>query len=277
MKSITTPKHAKTNVPVKHRMSDATLLNIEAAIKLIPYAGGFLATYFGEIRAKRARQRMLEFFDYFSARLDELDEKKLDKKYLQSDEFAELFAQGAEEAARSTTQRRIWRFANILINNALLGAQSRSRTQSIMSFVDRISDLDAFVLLCYGNPRLPSMRASTKSEAFKFVCQLANYLSIDCPEEKLVIESIVYMDNLGITWVNEKQIAADEEKGKDLILKEFSSFRTPLGDAVAAVIAPPSFYKEDVESEKELNWPDDHISDLYRNAGLRSFGKTAVG
>jgi hypothetical protein len=253
------------------------LLNIEAAIKLIPYAGGFLATYFGEIRGQRTRGRMQEYFDYFTQRLSDLDEKKLDKDYLQSEDFAEMFAQGAEEAARSTTQRRIRRFANILINNALLEARFRSRTQSIMSFVDRISDLDAFVLLCYGNPRVPSMRAQTKKEAFKLVSQLASFLAIQCPEEHAVIESIVYMDNLGISWVHEQQPRTDEERGKDLILKEFSSFRTPLGDAVAAVIAPPEFYREDVSSEKALKWPDDHVSSVFRNTGLRTFGDTTIG
>ena len=269
--------HGKSDTPVKYHVSDSTLLNIEAAIKLIPYAGGFLATYFGEIRGKRARQRMQEFFDYFTQRLNELDEAKLDKGYLQSEDFAEMFAQGAEEAARSTTQKRIRRFANILINNALLGAQSRSRTQSIMSFVERISDLDAFVCLCYGNPRNPSVRAATKKEAFKLVSQLADFLAIGCPEEQTVIESIVYMDNLGITWVNEQQLGADEERGKDLLLKEFSSFRTPLGNAVASVIAPPGFYRGDIPYEKALRWPDDHVSGIFRNAGMNSFGETNVG
>ncbi len=146
-----------------HTVSDVVLLNIEAAIKLIPMAGGFLSTYFGQIRGKRAQQRMLKFIEYFSEKIKELGDNKVDKEYLNSEEFAEYFAQGAEEAARSTTEKRIKRFANILINNVLLGAKSRSRTQSIMSFVDRISDLDAFILLCFGNPCHPSLRAKTKS------------------------------------------------------------------------------------------------------------------
>jgi len=41
-----------TDSQQKRRFSDATLLNIEAAINLIPYAGGFLATYFGETRLR---------------------------------------------------------------------------------------------------------------------------------------------------------------------------------------------------------------------------------
>lgn len=266
-KNINKNKEHQQIVSSNRRISDKALLNIEAAINLIPYAGGVLATYFGEIRGKRANERMKEFFSYFTQRLNELDESKIDKDYLKSEEFAELFVQGAEQAARSTTKRRIERFANILLNNAFMGAQARSRTQSIMSFVDRISDLDAFVLLCYGNPNLPSLRAATKEEAFSLVQKLVSFLNIDCPPKNAIIESIVYMDNLGLTWVNEKQTDENQEKGKDLILKEFSSFRTPLGDAVASVIAPPKFFKEHTTTMKEFVWPDDHLTGDYRSTG----------
>lgn len=258
----------------KHLVSNAVLLNIEAAIKLIPYAGGFLATYFGEIRGRRSKERMQEFFNYFTDQIKALDDKKLDKEYLNSEDFAEYFMQGAEEAVRSTTQRRIRRFANILINNALLGAQSRSRTQSIMSFVDRISDLDSFILLCYGNPKVPSLRAATKNDAYVYVKQLAEFLALDRPDEKSVMESIVYMDNLGITWVNEIQTSESNEKGKDLILKEFSSFRSPLGDALASVIAPPGFFRDNISKDTNNIWPEDHISEIYRNSREHSLGET---
>ncbi len=248
------------------KIGDKTLLSIQAAIGLIPYAGGFLSTYFGEIRSKRVEERMQKYFWYFSDRLNELDEKKIDHEYLNSEEFAEFFIQGAEQAARSTTDKRIRRFANILINNALVGAQARSRTQSIMSFVDRISDLDAFVLLCYGHHALPSLRAQTKDEAVSLVRKLAEFLGIDCPPYEAVIESIVYLDNLGITWVNEN-LEEGEEKGKDLILKEFSSFRTPLGNIVAEMIAPPAFYPEKIPEKVDRHWPEDYIGGVFRNIG----------
>ena len=257
----------KLSATQKEKIKDLSLLNIEALLNLIPVAGGFLATYFGELRSKRINERMSKYFLYFSERLNEIEERKIDYDYLKSEEFAELFLQGAEQAARSTTERRIKRFANIIINNALMDAKSRDRTQSIMSFVDRINDVDAFVLLCYGHPSYPSFRANTKDDAVSLVQKLADYLNINAPSYDLIIESIVYMDNLGITWVNEKTDKENDEKGKDLILKEFSSFRTPLGDAVAAVIAPPKFYKERLPKNKRLTWPYDYISKEFRGIG----------
>lgn len=247
---------------------DKVLLNIQAVISAIPYVGGFLSTYFGEIRNRCVEERMLKYFQYFSERLQEIDEQKIDHEYLKTDEFAEFFMQGAEQAARSTTDKRIRRFANILINNGLIEAKARSCTQSIMSFVDRISDIDAFVLLSYGHPFLPSLLAKTKKEAVSFVEDLAEFLNVESPTKEIIIESIVYMDNLGITWVNEKKETWEQEKGINILLREFSSFRTPLGDAVAIMIAPPGFYPENVSRKDNMKWPVDYIGKSYQGIGI---------
>lgn len=244
----------------KRKVPDKALLNIEAVLNLIPYAGGFLATYFGEIRSKRIRERMNKYFTYFIERLNNLNQKKIDYGYMKSEEFAELLVQGAEQAARSTTEKRIKRFANILVNNALTDAKSRSRTQSIMSFVNRLSDLDAFVLVSYGDPNERTMRANSKEEIFMFVRQLAKYLGVNVPNKEDVIESVVYMDNLGCTWVNEKSSGPESEKGESLILKEFSSFRTPLGDEVVKVITPPKFFMTKSVKKGDKNWPEDIVN-----------------
>ncbi|TKJ35678.1 MAG: hypothetical protein CEE38_13775 [Planctomycetes bacterium B3_Pla] len=237
-------------------LSDKALLSIQASLNLIPYAGGFLATYFGEIRDKRIIERMNKYFAYFAKRINELDEKKIDQAYLETEEFAELFAQGAEQAARSTTEKRIKRFANVLANQALIDSKTRLRTQSIMSFVDRLSDLDAFILVSYGNPHEESMRANTKEEAYTFVKKLADYLSIIVPAKEDVIEAIIYMDNLGLTWINEKASDGETEKGDLLILKEFSSFRTPLGNEVMKVVTPPDFFISPAIDKAEKVWPE---------------------
>ena len=75
------------------------------------------------------------------------------------------------------------------------------------------------------------------------------------------------MDNLGVTWVNEKTTDETTEKGKDLLLKEFSSFRTPLGNAVATMIAPPDFYRSQITFKLTNKWPDDYISNIYKGIG----------
>lgn len=242
------------------RAIDILLLNVQAALNWIPYAGGFLATYFGEIRNKRMAERMTKYFNYFTERLNQADQKKIDYTYLKSEEFAELFIQGAEQAARSTTEKRIKRFANILANHTLVDSKSRMRTQSIMSFVDRLNDLDAFVLVSYGSADEMSMRANTKNEAFMFVKKLAEYLGVDIPFKEDVIESVIYMDNLGLTWVNEKSSGRKAEKGQSLILKEFSSFRTPLGDEVIKVITPQNFFIPKSIRGPKKSWPTNVVN-----------------
>ncbi len=244
----------------ENRVSDKALLNIQAGLSLIPYVGGSLATYFGEIRGQRIVDRMNKYFKYFTQSLQELDENKIDHAYLGSEEFAELFVQGAEQAAKSTTDKKIRRFANILANQVVIDLKSRQRTQSMMSFVDRLSDLDAFVLISYGDPHERSMRADTKNEAFTLAKKLAIYLGICVPNRENVIESVIYMDNLGLTWINEKASDAETERGESLILKEFSSFRTPLGNEVVKVITPASFFIPKALREGKKDWPESFVN-----------------
>lgn len=237
---------------------DNAALNVEALLNLIPVAGGFLSTYFGELRSKRILERMKEYFRYFSERMDILDEVKLDKEYLNSEEFAELFLQGAEQASRSTTKRRIRRFANILLNNALRNAKARDRTQSVMSFVDRISDIDAFVLLSFGHPKVRSQFAGNQNECIAFVEAFAKYLNITSPVRKDILESIIYMDSLGIMWVTQHEVPEGKKDAE--FSTRFSAFRSPLGDVVADVIAPPDFYLDPPPESNDSRWPLDFVN-----------------
>jgi hypothetical protein len=206
---------------------------------------------------------MAKYIIYFAERLNELDEKKIDKGYMRSEQFAELFVKVAEQAARSTSEKKIRRFADILVNNILVDSKSRFRTESIVSFVDRLSDLDIVVLVSYGIPFVTSMRAGSKDEIYLFVKKLTLFLGLYMPSKEEVIESVVYMDNLGLTWVNEKSTGKKTERGEALILKEFSSFRTPLGNEVIKVITPPDLFIGKKNSMKD--WPDKIINGKYRN------------
>ena len=90
----------------KSESKDIVSLNVEAALNLIPCVGGSLATYFGETRNKKVAERMQKYFTYFSNRLNEIEDRKIDYEYLKSEEFAEFFMQGAEQAARSVTEKK---------------------------------------------------------------------------------------------------------------------------------------------------------------------------
>lgn len=236
------------------------LLTVQAALNLIPHVGGFLATYFGEIRSRRIEERMKRYFWYFGRRLEEMDQSKIDFAYLHSEEFAELFVKGAEQAARSATEEKIKRFANILANNAALNPEYRDRTESVMSFVDRLTDLDAFVLVCFGNPQEPTFRAESKHALMDLVNQASIYLGHSSISELAIVESAIYLDNLGLAWINEKETQLDTEPGANRVLKEFSTFRTPLGDAVVRVIVPPKFFVPPDQRDRDKPWPEGFVN-----------------
>jgi len=103
------------------------------------------------------------------------------------------------------------------------------------------------------------MRANSKDEVFMFVKELAECLGIQVPGKEEVVESVIYMDNLGCTWVNEKVEGLESEKGESLILKEFSSFRTPLGDEVVKAVTPSQFFTPK-PLRKGNTWPRDIVN-----------------
>jgi hypothetical protein len=246
----------KKNLPSLSQKSvnENVQLNIEATLNLIPIAGGFLATYFGELRSKKMQERMQAYFDYFTERINSIDENKIDHAYLQSEEFAELLVHGAELSAKSTQKKRIERFANILINNSMKNS-SRERTENIISFVDRISDLDGIILLSFGHPAKESIRTNSKIDAITNVLDFCKYVGIDLPEENKINEAILYLDNLGLMWVTQKE--TNDDKAGILGVEDYSCFRSTFGSQVASVIAPIGFYVDDIENKYE--WPKDFV------------------
>jgi hypothetical protein len=248
----------KHNLPKEEDSVEKTLFHIESAIRLIPFAGGFLASYFGQIRNGRIRERMNKYFNYVNQRLTTLEEKKIDKEYLNTEAFAEIFVQGAEFSARSISDERIRRFANVIINNAIASEQARDRTQGILQMVERVSDLDTFVLLSFGPPYLPSFRAPSRSSAIEQVRLLCEYLAIQMPTEENIVDSLIYMDNLGLTWVTRQELDYRAQSHRAPIA-EFSVFRSSLGDIVASAIVPPDFFRTEITTTEGI-WPNDYVN-----------------
>ncbi len=116
--------------------------------------------------------------------------------------------------------------------------------------------------MSFGPPFGQSRRATNKKEAFDFVRLLAEFLEIsDLPTFDEVIESIVYLDNLGLTWVREEN---SQGKRDSQNFGEFSSFRTPLGNAVVKTIAPHNLFMEEYNIQHDKSWPENAINPKFR-------------
>lgn len=55
-------------------------------------------------------------------------------------------------------------------------------------------------------------------------------------------------------------IQAETDKGEVLILKEFSSFRTPLGNEVVKVITLPDFFTPPAMRKAGKAWPENIVN-----------------
>ena len=235
---------------------------VQVGLSAIPYAGGPLSTYFVETRQKKVQERLEYYFSYITNEIKKIDVLKLDKSYLKSDEFGELFARGAEEAARSTTKQRIRRFANIIIKNSLASKESRERSSGLFTIFNRLSDLDAFVLLCFGPPYQESFKTESRAETIQLVRTLANYLAVELPSDQNIEDSLIYMDNLGVTWVSQRDNPRWSPESTRQV-REFSVFRPPLGDLVVDAITPPGFFTDQELIDSNSEWPQKFISREY--------------
>jgi hypothetical protein len=235
----------------------------DVGLNLIPYVGGALSAYLTNQRDMRFRERIASYVRYFQDELGRLDEGKIDRDFVESEEFGELFARGAEEAARTASEERIRRFANVVINNALAEPEARSRAAGLLRMVDRLSDVDAFLLLCFGDPEEPSLRAESRAEALDLIDQLAKLTGTELPPQEALVDSIIYMDNLGVTWVTQREMPR-WAGGDEPPVREFSVFRPPLGDAVAGAIAPADFFIPPNQRPEEAEWPDDYVAQRYQ-------------
>src|SRR5258708_4350845 len=66
------------------------LAMIKGAIGAIPYAGTLLNEAFFEARSRLKQARLEQFFTGLSAKVAQLDERVIDKAYIQSEEFSDL-------------------------------------------------------------------------------------------------------------------------------------------------------------------------------------------
>jgi hypothetical protein len=76
-------------------------------IQSIPLIGGQLDTFLTWKGEQLQKERFEKFVDILSDALEKLDEEKIDKEFLESEEFIELFYEVSRQAIRSYQEEKI--------------------------------------------------------------------------------------------------------------------------------------------------------------------------
>lgn len=113
-------KELETNIPMKAA---------KVAIELIPqYGNHIVKLLFGDAQ-KRVAERAKDVFDAVRERVERLDEQKIDKEFLKSDEFMTIIILAVEQLQTTHDKEKLRMLANALANSGTTDFSSDARKE----------------------------------------------------------------------------------------------------------------------------------------------------
>lgn len=114
--------------------------SIRALVPLIPYVGSSIDVLLGSKAQKFAEERKERLYTELKAEIEKLDEPKIDKEYLQSEEWFDILLQAIDKTVRTRSKEKIKLFAKVL-KGALLfsGLDKGSRAEEYLNVLSELT------------------------------------------------------------------------------------------------------------------------------------------
>ncbi|OGS20288.1 MAG: hypothetical protein A2252_12070 [Elusimicrobia bacterium RIFOXYA2_FULL_39_19] len=112
---------------------------IRALIQAIPWAGSSLDTMLSAEGIRIKKRRLESFLNKITDSLKVISEDKIDKKYLESEEFYELFLILTEKVMKSYEKNKIGLFKNIFINSLTNKGSDIYYKEGLINIVSNLS------------------------------------------------------------------------------------------------------------------------------------------
>lgn len=119
------------------KYANKTLLR--AAINVVPYVGGAIDVLISSKASKISEKRILDFINSLSDNLTLVDENKIDKKYLDSDDFFDLIINCFERSSKTRSKLKKDYYAKILTKQITV---LNTSTEVSEHYLDIISELN---------------------------------------------------------------------------------------------------------------------------------------
>jgi hypothetical protein len=127
-------------------------------LSLLPYAGPILAEIVGAIIPNQRIDRIARFAKILDDKLAELDKEFLEQK-MRTEEFVDLFEDGAFQAARAMTDERRERIASLLKNSLSSDDLEHVQEKQLLSILGQLNDAELLILRYYGLNKLDPQEA----------------------------------------------------------------------------------------------------------------------
>lgn len=112
----------------------------------VPYIGGPLSMLLDKYIPERRQKRLFDFFDNLFFELEKIEEEKVNKNYLKSEEFGYLLEETTERIAKTYQKEKIEAYKNILLNSITDTETSQDVKEIYLHLVDELTDYDLYVL-----------------------------------------------------------------------------------------------------------------------------------
>lgn len=121
---------------------------------LLPYAGPILAEIVNQIIPNQRIDRISRFAEILDEQLQELDKELLEQK-MRTEEFVDLFEDGAFQAARALTDKRKDHIAALLKNSLSSEDLNHVQEKQLLSLLGQLNDAELVILKHFGLDMAP--------------------------------------------------------------------------------------------------------------------------
>lgn len=118
---------------------------IKAIIGIVPFVGPALNEALFDIRSRIQQDRVTDLVQRLSIGIEALGESKIDKAYLETDEFSDIATEVLNRTARTRSESKRERFARIILGN-LIGRREGAFDPVFRELVEELTDDDIDVL-----------------------------------------------------------------------------------------------------------------------------------
>lgn len=186
-------------VNVSKSYNDKTILRM--AVNAIPYIGGALDLLLSSKWNKIAEKRIEDFFEFVNEKIDTVEEEKINKDFLETEEFADILMECLRSSMKTRERNKIKNFSNILSHSITFQDFDVNNFEEIKTILETLSLREVQVLVAieeYGiNLKKFYYQYLEKAEAkggfwSYFLYDLSNKMLLNIDDLKLIIDGLMY-------------------------------------------------------------------------------------
>jgi len=131
---------------------------LRSMVNLIPYVGGAIDVLITTRIQEISWKRLNTYLDQLQKQFENVDESKINKEFLQSEEFYDLFLQTARASTRTRSEQKIKLFSSIIKNAITKEFSNPLSPEDLVSIIENLSENDIIFITIlqeyFDNPKV---------------------------------------------------------------------------------------------------------------------------